>query len=291
MNQLIDLIGNTPLVSVKSPNPKVEIYCKLEGQNPGGSVKDRAAYSMIKGALDRGEIKTGDHLVEATSGNTGIALAMIAAALGLNMHLIMPDTATEERVGAMRAYGAEVILTPGVKTIEYSRTLADELHQLKGYYLLNQFANDDNWLAHYRSTGPEIWRDTNGKISHFVSSMGTTGTIMGVSKYLKEQNRAIQIVGAQPTEGSKIPGIRRWSPEFLPKIFDASRVDQVRDVSRNEAENQMKLMAKEDAVFGGISSGGALFLAKKLAMELEEGLIVCITCDRGDRYLSTGIFS
>ncbi|MDA8595701.1 cysteine synthase CysM [Flavobacteriaceae bacterium] len=291
MNQLIDLIGNTPLVSVKSPNPKVEIYCKLEGQNPGGSVKDRAAYSMIKGALDRGEIKTGDHLVEATSGNTGIALAMIAAALGLNMHLIMPDTATEERVGAMRAYGAEVILTPGVKTIEYSRTLADELHQSKGYYLLNQFANDDNWLAHYRSTGPEIWRDTNGKISHFVSSMGTTGTIMGVSKYLKEQNRAIQIVGAQPTEGSKIPGIRRWSPEFLPKIFDASRVDQVRDVSRYEAENQMKLMAKEDAIFGGISSGGALFLAKKLALELEEGLIVCITCDRGDRYLSTGIFS
>lgn len=291
MNQLIDLIGNTPLVSVKSPNPKVEIYCKLEGQNPGGSVKDRAAYSMIKGALDRGEIKTGDHLVEATSGNTGIALAMIAAALGLNMHLIMPDTATEERVGAMRAYGAEVILTPGVKTIEYSRTLADELHQSKGYYLLNQFANDDNWLAHYRSTGPEIWRDTKGKISHFVSSMGTTGTIMGVSKYLKEQNRAIQIVGAQPTEGSKIPGIRRWSPAFLPKIFDASRVDQVRDVSRNEAENQMKLMAKEDAVFGGISSGGALFLAKKLALELEEGLIVCITCDRGDRYLSTGIFS
>ncbi|MGB0777986.1 MAG: cysteine synthase CysM [Flavobacteriaceae bacterium] len=291
MNQLIDLIGNTPLVSVKSPNPKVEIYCKLEGQNPGGSVKDRAAYSMIKGALDRGEIKTGDHLVEATSGNTGIALAMIAAALGLNMHLIMPDTATEERVGAMRAYGAEVILTPGVKTIEYSRTLADELHHSKGYYLLNQFANDDNWLAHYRSTGPEIWRDTKGKISHFVSSMGTTGTIMGVSKYLKEQNRAIQIVGAQPTEGSKIPGIRRWSPEFLPKIFDASRVDQVRDVSRNEAENQMKLMAKEDAIFGGISSGGALFLAKKLAMELEGGLIVCITCDRGDRYLSTGIFS
>jgi len=291
MNQLVDLIGNTPLVSVKSSNPKVKIYCKLEGQNPGGSVKDRAAYSMIKGALERGEIKKGDHLVEATSGNTGIALAMISAALGLNIHLIMPDTATQERVGAMRAYGAEVILTPGIKTIEYSRTLAEELHQTKGYFLLNQFANNDNWLAHYRGTGPEIWKDTHGKITHFVSAMGTTGTIMGVSKFLKEQNSNIQIVGAQPTEGSKIPGIRRWSPAFLPKIFDSSRVDHIRDVSRSEAEMQMRLMAKEDAVFGGVSSGGALFLAKKLAMELDEGLIVCITCDRGDRYLSTGIFS
>lgn len=290
-NKLIDLIGNTPLVEVKSSNPKVKIYCKLEGQNPGGSVKDRAALSMIQGALARGEIKAGDHLVEATSGNTGIALAMIAAALDLHMHLIMPDTATPERVGAMKAYGAEVILTPGAKTIEYSRELADELVKTKGYFSLNQFANPDNWKAHFKGTGPEIWRDTDGKITHFISSMGTTGTIMGVSKYLKEQNPKVKIIGAQPTDGSSIPGIRRWSHAMLPAIFNPNFVDEKRDVSREEAAKEMRQMAREESIFAGMSSGGALHIARKIASELEEGVLVCITCDRGDRYLSTGIFS
>ena len=287
-----DLIGNTPLVEIRklNPNPKVKIFCKLEGQNPGGSVKDRAALGMISGALERGEIKSGDRLVEATSGNTGIALAMIARLKGLEMNLIMPDNSTRERVLSMEAYGANVILTPAAKTIEYSRVLAEEMAASGEYHLLNQFGNKDNYGAHYQTTGPEIWRDTKEKITHFVSAMGTTGTIMGVSKYLKEKNPDVQIVGTQPTEGSSIPGIRRWSPEFLPAIFDPSRVDRIIDVSQEAATDTTRAMAKEEAILAGMSSGGALFAALQLAQELEEGLIVTIVCDRGDRYLSSNLF-
>ncbi|WP_291789282.1 cysteine synthase CysM [Cecembia sp.] len=290
--KLVELIGNTPLIELcQIPiNPKVKIYCKLEGQNPGGSVKDRAAFQMIKGALERGEIQPGDHLVEATSGNTGIALAMVANVLGLEMTLIMPDNSTRERVLSMEAYGAKVILTPAAKTIEYSRELAEQMAKNEGYFILNQFANPDNYLAHYGSTGPEIWKDTNGEVTHFVSAMGTTGTIMGVSMFLKEMNPLIQIVGTQPTDGSNIPGIRRWSQEFLPKIFDASRVDQVIDVSQEEATWMTRRMAKEEGILAGMSSGGALHAAIELSKELDEGLIVCITCDRGDRYLSSDLF-
>ncbi|QDH77709.1 cysteine synthase CysM [Echinicola soli] len=290
--KLFELIGKTPLVELEHipTNPNVKIYCKLEGQNPGGSVKDRAAYSMIKRAMDRGDIKKGDRVVEATSGNTGIALAMIAKVLGVEMTLIMPDNSTRERVVSMEAYGAEVILTPAAKTIEYSRTLAEEMAEKEGYYILNQFANPDNYQAHYEGTGPEIMRDTNGGITHFVSAMGTTGTIMGVSRYLKEQNPAIQIVGTQPTDGSSIPGIRRWSPEFLPKIYDATRVDQIIDVSQDEATEMTRRMAKEEGILAGMSSGGALHAAVKLAETLDAGVIVCITCDRGDRYLSSDLF-
>ncbi|MEO5600353.1 MAG: pyridoxal-phosphate dependent enzyme, partial [Cyclobacteriaceae bacterium] len=228
-----ELIGNTPLVELQNIpiNKSVTIYGKLEGDNPGGSVKDRAAYGMIKGALERGEIKPGDKLVEATSGNTGIALAMIARIMGLNMTLIMPDNSTRERVLAMEAYGAKVILTPSAKTIEYSRELAEEMADKQGYHILNQFANVDNYKIHYSTTGPEIWRDTMGTVTHFVSAMGTTGTIMGVSRYLKEQNKNVQIIGTQPIDGACIPGIRRWSPEFLPKIFERERVDRIVDVS------------------------------------------------------------
>ncbi|NVJ87755.1 MAG: cysteine synthase CysM [Algoriphagus sp.] len=290
--KLVDLIGNTPLVELEHipVNPKVKILCKMEGQNPGGSVKDRAAYNMLKAALDRGEIKKGDHLVEATSGNTGIALAMVAKVLGLGMTLIMPDNSTRERVLSMEAYGAKVILTPAAQTIEYSRVLAEKMRDEEGYFMLNQFANPDNYLAHYKSTGPEIWRDTEGKVTHFVSAMGTTGTIMGVSMFLKEKNPAIQIVGTQPTEGSSIPGIRRWSPEFLPQIFNPSRVDRVIDVSQAQATQMTRRMAKEEGILAGMSSGGALHAAIELSKELEEGLIVCITCDRGDRYLSSDLF-
>lgn len=289
---LFDIIGNTPLVEIQhlNPNKKVAIYGKLEGQNPGGSVKDRAAYGMIKGALDRGDIKKGDKLVEATSGNTGIALAMIAQSMGVNMTLIMPETATVERRQAMKAYGAEVILTPGDKTIEYSRQLAEEMASNQGYFMLNQFANPDNYKMHYRTTGPEIWKDTEGKVTHFVSAMGTTGTIMGVSRYLKEQNPNVQIVGTQPTEGSKIPGIRRWSPEFLPKIFEADRVDRIIDVSEDDARQMARKLAKEESLMSGMSSGGALTAALQVAQQIDEGVIVFIVCDRGDRYLSSGLF-
>jgi len=268
----------------------VTIFCKLEGHNPGGSVKDRPALGMINGALERGDVKPGDTLVEATSGNTGIALAMIAASKGLTMKLIMPENATEERVKSMRAFGAEVILTPAEKTIEYSRDLAQKMADEKGYFQLNQFANPDNYKMHERTTGPEIWRDTDGKITHFVSAMGTTGTIMGVSRFLKSQNPNVQIVGTQPTEGSSIPGIRRWSPEFLPDIFEAERVDQTVDVSEEESTEMARRMAKEEGIFAGMSSGGALAAALKVADQIEEGLIVCITCDRGDRYLSSPLF-
>jgi S-sulfo-L-cysteine synthase (O-acetyl-L-serine-dependent) len=290
--KLFELIGNTPLVELGHipTNPKVKIFCKMEGQNPGGSVKDRPAYNMIRSALDRGKITKGDKLVEATSGNTGIALAMVAKVLGLDMTLIMPDNSTRERVLSMEAYGAKVILTPSEKTIEYSRVLAEKMRDEEGYFMLNQFGNPDNYLAHYKTTGPEIWRDTEGKITHFVSAMGTTGTIMGVSRYLKEVNPAIQIVGTQPTDGSSIPGIRRWSPEFLPEIFEPVRVDRVIDVSQQQATEMTRRMAKEEGILAGMSSGGALHAAIELSKELEEGLIVCITCDRGDRYLSSDLF-
>ncbi|PHN02965.1 cysteine synthase CysM [Flavilitoribacter nigricans] len=292
MGSILDLLGNTPLVEISHiiKKPGVTVYGKLEGQNPGGSVKDRPAYGMIKGALDRGEIQPGVKLVEATSGNTGIALAMIARLFGLEITLVMPEDSTLERIQTMRAYGAEVVLTPAEKTIEYSREYAQSLVDQGGYFMLNQFGNPDNWGIHYKTTGPEIWRDTEGKITHFVSSMGTTGTIMGVSRYLKEQSEAVQIVGVQPTDGSRIPGIRRWSPEFLPEIFEADRVDQKIDVSQKEATDMMQRLAKEEAIFAGMSSGGAVAAAAKLAESLDEGVVVCIICDRGDRYLSSGIF-
>lgn len=290
--KLAELIGNTPLVELQHipVNKNVTLYGKLEGNNPGGSVKDRAAYGMIKGALDRGLVKPGDKLVEATSGNTGIALAMIARIMGLNMTLIMPDNSTRERVLAMEAYGAKVILTPAARTIEYSRELAEQMAKEEGYYILNQFANTDNYGMHYKTTGPEIWRDTNGTVTHFVSAMGTTGTIMGVSRYLKEQNPAIQIVGTQPKDGSSIPGIRRWSPEFLPKIFEPQRVDRTIDISEADARTMTQRLAKEEGILAGMSSGGALHAALTIAEELERGVIVFIVCDRGDRYLSSDLF-
>jgi cysteine synthase B len=289
---LADLIGNTPLVTLQTipVNKRVTIYGKLEGNNPGGSVKDRAAYGMITAALQRGQIKPGDKLVEATSGNTGIALAMIARIMGLEMTLVMPDNSTRERVLAMEAYGAKVILTPAARTIEYSRELAEKMAAEEGYHILNQFGNADNYGMHYRTTGPEIWRDTAGKVTHFVSAMGTTGTIMGVSRFLKEQNPAIQIVGTQPTEGSCIPGIRRWSPEFLPKIFEPHRVDRVVDVREQDARTYTKRLAREEGVLAGMSSGGALSAALQIASEITEGVIVFIVCDRGDRYLSSDLF-
>src|SRR6056297_161397 len=287
-----ELIGNTPLIELQSipTNKNVTIYCKLEGQNPGGSVKDRAALGMINGALEREDIKKGDTLVEATSGNTGIALAMIASMKGLNIKLLMPESATEERVKSMKAFGADVILTPAEKTIEYSREQAQKMADEEGYFQLNQFGNPDNYKMHEKTTGPETWKDTDGKITHFVSAMGTTGTIMGVSRYLKSKNPDIEIVGTQPTDGSSIPGIRRWSPEFLPEIFEADRVDRVVDVSQDEATEMARRMAKEEGIFAGMSSGGALTAALKIADELEKGIIVCITCDRGDRYLSSPLF-
>lgn len=289
---LFELIGDTPLVEITqlNPNPSVRILCKLEGQNPGGSVKDRAAFGMIKGAMDRREIAKGDRLVEATSGNTGIALAMIAKGLGVHMTLIMPDNSTVERIKTMRAYGATVILTPAAKTIEYSRKLAEEMSLNEDYFMLNQFANPDNYKIHYRTTGPEIWRDTEGLVTHFVSSMGTTGTIMGVSRFLKEQNPGIQIVGTQPTDGSRIPGIRRWSPEFLPKIYEPKRVDRIIDVSTEQATQMTRRMASEEGILAGMSSGGALTVALQVASEIEKGVIVSIVCDRGDRYLSSSLF-
>ena len=291
--KLHELIGNTPLVELQNinQNRNVTIYGKLEGDNPGGSVKDRTAYGMISGALERGDIKEGDQLVEATSGNTGIALAMIARIMGLNMTLIMPDNSTRERVLAMEAYGAKVILTPSAQTIEYSRALAEQMATKEGYHILNQFANRDNSRIHYQTTGPEIWRETQGAITHFVSAMGTTGTIMGVSRYLKEQNPNVTIIGTQPTDGSCIPGIRRWSPEFLPRIFERERVDRILDVSEQDARTFTKRLAKEEGILAGMSSGGALSAAVRLAEELDAGVIVFIICDRGDRYLSSDLFT
>lgn len=287
-----DLIGNTPLVELQTinPNPNVRIFCKMEGQNPGGSVKDRPALGMVEGALQQGVVKPGDTLIEPTSGNTGIALAMMARLKGLKMTLILPEDSTRERIVTMRAYGAKVILTDAEKGIEHSRTIAKEMADRGEGVLLNQFANPDNYGSHYRSTGPEIWRDTQGRVTHFVSAMGTTGTIMGVSRYLKEQNEDIQIVGTQPTEGSSIPGIRRWSPEFLPEIYEPDRVDRIVDVSQQEATDMTHVLALEEGIFAGMSSGGALFAALRLAKEIDQGVIVAIVCDRGDRYVSSTLF-
>ena len=289
MAGIIDLIGNTPMAELTklNPNPSVRIFAKLEGNNPGGSVKDRASLNMVRSALERGEIKPGMKLVEATSGNTGIALAMIAALFNLEIELVMPANSTRERKVTMEAFGAKVTL---LESIEACRDYADEKGASGAYFLLNQFANPDNYLAHYKTTGPEIWRDTDGGITHFVSSMGTTGTIMGCSKYFKEQNPAIQIVGCQPTEGSSIPGIRRWPKEYLPKIFDPSRVDRVMDIDQADAVAMSRQLAKTEGIFAGMSSGGACSAALKLAGELESGIIVFIACDRGDRYLSSDLF-
>ncbi|MCG8761993.1 cysteine synthase CysM [Tenacibaculum finnmarkense] len=291
--KITDFVGNTPLVEVSNILDKkgVRLFLKLEGNNPGGSVKDRAAYNMILEALNRRNIKKGDHLVEATSGNTGIALAFIANVLGLKMTLVMPENSTVERVKTMKAYGAEVILTPKEEGIEGSRDLAQKLRYKKGYFMLNQFENNDNWKAHYKTTGPEIWKDTEGEVTHFVSAMGTTGTIMGVSTYLKEQNPNIQIVGVQPCDDASIPGIRKWSKEYLPKIFDRSKVDQVIEISENQARNMTRKLASQEGVFGGMSSGGAVHAALQVAEQIEEGIIVAIICDIGDRYLSSNLYN
>ncbi|MDY0905073.1 cysteine synthase CysM [Pedobacter sp. CFBP9032] len=289
MAGIVDLIGNTPMVELSklNPNPNVKIYAKLEGNNPGGSVKDRASLNMIRSAIERGEIKKGTRLVEATSGNTGIALSMIAKLYDLDIELVMPENSTRERKVTMEAFGAKVTL---LESIEACRDYADEKGVSDGYFLLNQFANPDNYLAHYKTTAPEMWKDTDGKITHFISSMGTTGTIMGCSRYLKEQNPSVQIVGCQPTEGSSIPGIRRWPKEYLPKIFEPERVDRVMDVSQEEAVDMSRRLAKEEGIFAGMSSGGACATALRLASELDSGLLVFITCDRGDRYLSSDLF-
>ena len=290
MATLIDFIGNTPLVELQrlSPNPGVKIFAKLEGNNPAGSVKDRPAFNMIQSALERGDIKAGTKLVEATSGNTGIALAMIARLFDLEIELVMPSSSTRERTLTMEAYGAQVTLLDNIETC---RDYAEEKGATGDYFLLNQFSNPDNYMAHYKTTGPEIWRDTNGSITHFVSAMGTTGTIMGTSMFLKEKNPDIQIVGCQPTEESSIPGIRRWPEEYLPKIFDPRRVDRVMDVSQADAVSMTRNLAKHEGIFAGMSSGGAAFAAVELAKELKSGTIVFIACDRGDRYLSSDLFA
>ncbi len=291
-HSIIDLIGNTPLVEsrVLNQNPNVRLFFKMEGHNPGGSVKDRAALNMIQSGLERGDIDKTSKLIEATSGNTGIALAMIAGIYGLDIELVMPENSTKERVQTMRAYGAKVTLTPADIGIEGARDYAEEKVENHGYIMLNQFGNDDNWRAHYKSTGPEIWRDTEGKVTHFVSSMGTTGTIMGTSNFLKEKNPNIQIVGVQPADDAKIPGIRKWPEEYLPRIFDRSKVDQIIEVTEEAAIVMAKRLAKEEGVFSGMSSGGATVAALELAQTLDEGVIVSIICDRGDRYLSSDLF-
>ncbi|GAB4255281.1 MAG: cysteine synthase CysM [Methylomicrobium sp.] len=285
-------VGNTPLVRLQRLPGETDniVLAKLEGNNPAGSVKDRPALSMIKHAEARGEIKPGDRLIEATSGNTGIALAMAAAIKGYKMTLIMPDNMSEERRASMKAYGAEIILTPAAASMEGAIDLARQMEREGKGRILDQFSNPDNPRAHYEGTGPEIWRDTEGRITHFVSSMGTTGTIMGTSTYLKEKNPAIQIVGVQPEGDSKIPGIRRWPKEYLPKIYDASRVDRIVEIDQATAESTMRALATEEGIFAGVSSGGATAVALQLSAELENAVIVVIICDRGDRYLSTGVF-
>jgi len=289
MASIIDLVGNTPLVEITrlNPNPKVKIYAKLEGNNPGGSVKDRAALNMIRSALERGEIDKNTKLIEATSGNTGIALAMIASMYSIEIELVMPSNSTRERTLTMEAFGAKVTLLDG---IELCRDYAEEKAASGKSFLLNQFANPDNFWSHYKTTGPEMWRDTEQKITHFVSSMGTTGTIMGCSRFLKEKNPNIQIIGCQPTEDSSIPGIRRWPEAYLPKIFEPSRVDRIMDISESEATEMSRKLAKVEGIFAGMSSGGGASAALRLASELNEGLIVFIACDRGDRYLSSNLF-
>ena len=291
-----DSVGNTPLVRLKHiPGAANEqsgnrILAKLEGNNPAGSVKDRPALSMVVRAEQRGTIKPGDTLIEATSGNTGIALAMAAAMRGYRMVLIMPENLSVERRQTMRAFGAELVLTPQTAGMEGARDLAEKMRDRGEGVILDQFANPDNPLAHYEGTGPEIWRDTAGEITHFVSSMGTTGTIMGVSRYLKEKNPKIQIIGCQPTEGSQIPGIRKWPEAYLPRIYEAARVDQVESVSQADAEDMTRRMAREEGIFAGISSGGAMCAALRVAAEVKNAVIVSIVCDRGDRYLTTGVF-
>ncbi|MDQ1815321.1 cysteine synthase CysM [Massilia sp. CCM 9210] len=291
-----DTIGNTPLVRlVRLPGADAAarnniILGKMEGDNPAGSVKDRAAMSMLRRAEERGQIKPGDTLIEATSGNTGIALAMAAAIRGYKMLLLMPEYLSIERRQSMAAYGAQIILTPKTGGMEYARDMADQLQRDGKGIILDQFGNLDNPRAHYESTGPEIWRDTNGGVTHFVSAMGTTGTIMGVSQYLKEQNPVVQIIGAQPEEGSQIPGIRKWPEAYLPKIFDKARVDQVENVSQAAAEQMARRMAAEEGIFCGISAAGACEIALRISQTVENATIVFIVCDRGDRYLSTGVF-
>ena len=293
---LADYVGGTPLVRLtRLPGAEIEargnvILAKLEGNNPAGSVKDRPALSMIRHAELRGDIKPGDTLIEATSGNTGIALAMAAAMGGYKMILVMPENQSIERRQTMRAFGAELVLTPKDGGMELARDVAEKVRDEGRGIILDQFANGDNPLAHYETTGPEIWRDTQGRITHFVSSMGTTGTIMGVSRYLKEQSPAVCIVGCQPEQGSQIPGIRKWPEAYLPKIFERSRVDRVESVSQSDAEETTRRLAAEEGIFAGISSGGALAVALRLAREVENATIVTIVCDRGDRYLSTGVF-
>jgi cysteine synthase B len=289
---LSDAVGNTPLVRLaRLPGTTSNVLlAKLEGNNPAGSVKDRPALSMIVEAEKRGAIKRGDTLIEATSGNTGIALAMVAAVRGYRMLLVMPESQTAERVQTMRAYGAELILTPKAGGMEAARDIAERMRVEGKGVILDQFANPDNPLAHYRGTGPEIWRDTNGAVTHFVSAMGTTGTIMGVSRFLKERNPEIEIIGAQPEEGASIPGIRKWPPAYLPKIFDVSRVDRIENVSQGDAEDFARRLAREEGIFGGISSGGACAIAMRVSQAVENATIVFVVCDRGDRYLSTGVF-
>src|SRR5476649_1991450 len=293
MNTTLEsFVGDTPLVRLQRiPGATSNVVlAKLEGNNPAGSVKDRPALSMVVEAEKRGQIKPGDTLIEATSGNTGIALAMAAAMRGYRMVLVMPEHLSVERRQTMRAFGAEIILTPKAGGMETARDVAERMRDQGKGVILDQFANPDNPLSHYEGTGPEIWRDTAGKVTHFVSSMGTTGTIMGVSRFLKEQNPRIQIVGCEPTEGSQIPGIRKWPEAYLPRIYDAARVDRIESVSQPEAEEMTRRMAREEGIFAGISSGGALFVALRVAAEVKNSVIVSIVCDRGDRYLSTGVF-
>jgi S-sulfo-L-cysteine synthase (O-acetyl-L-serine-dependent) len=289
MATILDLVGNTPMVELLklNPNPAVKIYAKLEGNNPGGSVKDRPALNMIRSAWERGDIGPGTKLIEATSGNTGIALALIARLFNLEIELALPSSSTRERVLTMQAFGAKVTL---LDSIEACRDYAEEKAASGEFYILNQFSNNDNYLAHYKTTGPEIWRDTNGEITHFVSAMGTTGTIMGASMFLKEKNPEIQIVGCQPTEDSSIPGIRRWPKEYLPKIYNPQRVDKIIDVSQSEATEMTRKLAYAEGIFAGMSSGGAASAAIRLAQQITSGIIVFIVCDRGDRYVSSNLF-
>ena len=289
MSTILDTVGNTPMVELQrlNPNEGVKIFAKLEGNNPGGSVKDRPALNMIKSALERGDINKSSKLIEATSGNTGIAMALMAKLFEIDIELVMPSSSTRERVLTMEAFGAKVTL---LESIEICRDYAEEKAATGKFYLLNQFANPDNYKAHYKTTGPEIWKDTGNSITHFVSSMGTTGTIMGCSRFFKEQNQTIQIIGCQPTEESSIPGIRRWPVEYLPKIFEPARVDRIMDVTQAEATEMTRKLAKEEGIFAGMSSGGAASAAIRLARELSSGVIVFIACDRGDRYLSSDLF-
>lgn len=291
-NTIEHFVGNTPLVKLKHIPGKTNntILAKLEGNNPAGSVKDRPALSMILHAQERNEIKPGDTLIEATSGNTGIALAMAAAMMGYKMMLVMPENLTIERRQSMGAYGAKIILTPKAGGMEQARDIAEKMRDEGQGYILNQFSNPDNPRAHYETTAPEIWRDTQGKITHFVSSMGTTGTIMGCSRFFKEQQTHVKIIGVQPQEGAQIPGIRKWSPAYLPKIFDAKNVDEMIYVSQSEAEDMTRRLASEEGIFAGISSGGALAAVLKVSAQVENAIIAFIVCDRGDRYLSTGVF-